>query len=136
MFVDLEPTVKSRITNLSVPAQEALLEIHLYPAESSQNKIFVLQTHVGLELDANQELTDDLEVTDQSVLVPLASEEIPWSPVLEENVRMTVNAQQAKPASTSNVRTPAQMHVVLVPNARLSIMVLYVLVLMDTLVTP
>lgn len=135
MCVDLEPIVKSRITNPSVLVLEASLETHLYPAENSPNKIFVYLILVVLELDANQELTD-LEVTDLSVLVHLVLEETLCSHVPEVNVKMIVNAPPHRLASTLSVRTLVEMHVALVLNARLSTMVLFALAPMDTLATP
>lgn len=136
MFVDLEPIVKSRITNPSVLVLEASLEIHLNPAENLQNKIFVHLILVVLEQDANQELTVDLEVTDLSVLVHLAIEGTHCSLVPEVNVKMIVNAPLHRLASILSVRTLVEMLVALVLSAKLSIMVLFALVPMDTLEIP
>jgi len=98
MFVDPEPTVKSRTTNPSALVPEASLEIHLCLAESSPRKTCANPILVDLELDANLDLTD-LEVTDRFVLVHQATEEIHCCHVPEANVKTIVNAQPPKLAS-------------------------------------
>lgn len=134
MYVDLEPTAKSKITNPSVLVLEDLPVIHSYLVGNSPAKICAFPILADQELNANLEMTGLVQI-DLCVLVLLDTVAILWFLVLEVNAKMIVNAEVIKPVSTSLVKTLVKMLVESVLNAKLSIMVRSVLVPMDTWVT-
>ena len=82
MYVDLEPTAKSKITNPSVLVLEDLPVIHSYLVGNSPAKICAFPILADQELNANLEMTGLVQI-DPCVLVLLDTVAILWFLVLE-----------------------------------------------------